>query len=100
LDLKQTGPAVCVLKYEEMIADFPTWLNKMLAHCQWKISVTLHEQLLEEAGRVRCKKCEDSNSHRRQITPGDHQRKLQPETIKYLNEYMADELLGFDYQIK
>jgi len=99
LNLQQAAPAICVLKYEEMIADFSTWLNKLLAHCQWQISATLHEQLLEEAGRGRRKKHEDPNSHRRQITPGDHKRKLQPETINYLNEYMAEVLLGFDYQI-
>jgi len=98
LELKGAGLAISVLKYEDMILDFQTWLNELLAHCQWEISSTLREQLLNEAGRNSHIKQEDTASHRRQVTPGEHKRKLQNVTVEYLNECLSDVLRGFGYQ--
>lgn len=99
LQVTAAYPDVCVLKYEEMIADFSTWLDHLLTYCQLEISDQLREKLLAEADRSSSKKKEELNRHRRQVTPGDHLRKLQPETIEYLNDYLADVLSGFGYPL-
>lgn len=41
---------------------------------------------------------EDLNSHKRQVQPGYHKRKLKPETIEILNDRFAEilETLGYD----
>lgn len=96
LGVTAVHPQVCVLKYEEMIADFPTWLDRLLTCCQLEISSHLRQELIDEARRSRQKK-EEISQHRRQVTPGEHLQKLKPETIDYLNEYLADVLEGFGY---
>ncbi len=98
INLQRSYSSVCALRYEDMIADFPTWLDKLLTHCQWQISSVLRDQLINEAEQAERKKSEDTTSHRRQVVPGDHKRKLKNETIKYLNEYLAEELYKFGYQ--
>lgn len=98
LELRRSCPAVCILRYEDMIADFTIWLEQLLAHCQWEISPSLRDQLLNEADWGRNIKQENTSSHRRQVTPGDYKRKLQTKTIDYLNEYLSDVLSEFGYR--
>jgi hypothetical protein len=88
-------PEVLLQSYERMVADFPGWLEALSAHLDLQGHPELTEQLLEEA-RFDVEK-EDEYSHRRQVTPGDHLRKLQPETIKQLNELLAPVLETFGY---
>jgi hypothetical protein len=80
-----------------MIGDFPTWLDRLLAYCQLEISAGLHQELLNEARRSSHKKQEEVSQHHRQVTPGEHRQKLKPETVDYLNNYLADVLEGFGY---
>jgi hypothetical protein len=40
---------------------------------------------------------EDIYKHKRQVTPGDHKRKLKPETIDILNQKTAEVLKLYDY---
>jgi hypothetical protein len=54
--------------------------------------------LLNEADLNTRGKQEDPGNHHRQVTPGDHKRKLQNETVEYLNDYLSDVLQGFGYQ--
>lgn len=97
IDLSQSGPAVMILRYEDMIADFATWLSRLLQHCQWEISQTLKEQLLNEALQTKSIKQEKTASHKRQVFPGDHKRKLEPQSIEYLNNYFSSILQELDY---
>jgi len=96
LDLVVKRPNVYVTTYENMISDFPVWLDSLLGYCDLKISSQLQQELLEEAHRSRLTK-EDASKHMRQVTPGDHQRKLQPETVAHLNSLFSDTLEGFKY---
>lgn len=98
LDLSRSYPGVCVLKYEDMIADFESWLNRLLAYCDWQISPALRDKLLAEASQTRSKKVEDVSKHRRQVIPGEHKRKLERPTVEYLDECFADILRGFGYE--
>ncbi len=98
LDLRKTGPGVTILRYEDMIADFPAWLNRLLEHCQWKISPSLKEKLLHEAMQAKSSKKEKTTSHKRQVFPGDHKRKLEPQTIDHLNNYFSSILNELGYK--
>jgi hypothetical protein len=84
-------PGAYLTRYEEMLTDFPRWLDNLLAYCQLSITPALRQRLLAEAQAARQQK-EDLSRHRRQATPGEHGRKLQPATITYLNDHLADVL--------
>lgn len=88
---------VYVTKYEDMMADFPTWLNGVLDYCELEVSPNLKLDLLEEARRSRPEK-ENISRHARQATPGDHKKKLQPATIERLDAVFSNILAGFKYE--
>lgn len=96
LDLLVDRPTVYLTTYEEMISDFQTWLDGLLDYCRLKISPQLKRQLLEEAVRSRPRE-ENVFKHIRQALPGDHQRKLQAQTIAHLNSVFSNILREFDY---
>jgi hypothetical protein len=75
-------PAILFLKYEEMVADFPGWLARLSQHLGLDGQTAALEQVKHRANFT--VKSEDKYSHRRQVSPGDHKRKLQPETIQRL----------------
>lgn len=89
-------PNVHWTKYEEMIADFESWLAKLLIHCGLDVSPKLREELVVEACNSRPDN-EEPKSHLRQVTPGDHRRKLQAGTITRLNHILEPELAWFGY---
>ena len=82
-----------LLRYEEMIEDFETFLNKArrLLPISDDVASEMHR-------RSRPKKKEDQNSHRRSGKPGGFRSKLQPETIALLNDRLSTVLERFDYQ--
>lgn len=75
---------VYLTSYEEMTADYQSWLENLLAACQLTISNELFQALIKENQRLQPKK-ENIHKHIRKGKPGDHQNKLKPETIEYLN---------------
>jgi hypothetical protein len=79
-----------------MVDDFPAWFDDLVEYCDLESSHPLKEVILREADEARHTK-EDIYRHRRQVTPGDHKRKLQPETIAILNSTFSDILKGFGY---
>lgn len=97
MDLLLPQPGVYLTTYERMIADFPAWLDSLLAACGFEISPDLRRCLLAEAYSSRPQR-ENIHSHLRQVTPGDHRRKLQPETIARLDDLFADVLRRFGYR--
>lgn len=88
---------VYITKYENMMADFPKWLNGVLDYCELEVSAALKQGLVDKAGKVRPKK-ENIARHARQATPGDHKRKLQPATIEHLDALFAGVLGKFEYK--
>ena len=82
------------LKYEQMVADFPSFLNKMsnwLSVYDEKIINRLVEEISFESRK------EDKHSHVRNVQPGDHLNKLKPATIEVLNRELKDILVTLDY---
>jgi hypothetical protein len=76
-------PNVLLVHYEELVTDFPRWLDRVVDHLDLRHGPTMKSLLNKH--RVSVAR-EDKNRHVRQITPGDHDRKLRPETIEQLNE--------------
>jgi hypothetical protein len=84
------------LRYEDMVADFPTWLDRLSSHTGLSTeTVAIHD--IRNAADFTVKE-EDIYAQRRQVTPGDYLRKLQPETIKALNIKFGGILDKFGYK--
>lgn len=84
-----------LLRYEDMVLDTDGWLGKISAFIDQPITPELVEILGEKIDFT--VKSEDASKHKRQVTPGDHLRKLKPETIKKMTAQMKDELQYFGY---
>jgi hypothetical protein len=82
------------LKYEQMVADFPSFLNKM---SKWLgvYDEAIINRLVKEISFESRK--EDKHSHVRNVQPGDHLNKLKPETIEVLNTELKDVLTTLKY---
>ena len=94
-------PNVKLIRYEEMVLNYPEWLSGFLSafsHIdvpQRKIlglidspnsfSQINHRLSDKYQNEFTIPQSEDIYRHKRQITPGDHQDKLKPETIEILN---------------
>jgi len=68
-----------LLTYEEMVTNFKSYLKKMLDWCE----LSEHFQPMSSFDRFKPPK-EDIYAHKRQVTPGDHKRKLTPQTVNQL----------------
>jgi hypothetical protein len=88
---------VLFLKYEDMVTDFPTWLNEIFKHLQMTPSEQLVKELID--GAI-FEVTEDIYSHKRQVKAGDHRRKLQVNTIKQLNLQFQDILETYGWLTK
>ncbi len=86
---------VLFLKYEDMVTDFDAWLNRLLAF----LDLGTSQQLIDEikAGASFNVSKEDIYKHKRQVKPGEHKRKLQPETVDFLNSRVKEVLDLFGY---
>lgn len=86
---------VLFLKYEDMISDFKSWLGKLVDFS----GLNLGEEAIESVFKTAnfSVENEDRKSHKRQVTPGDHKRKLKKETIDALNSHFRKILEGFNF---
>jgi len=96
-------PNVLVVRYEEMVTDFPTWAK--MAVSPLDLTLSQIDQLLQEFGpefnniqeltpdRI----LKGEVSFVRKMYPGDYLDKLKPETIEYINERMESFLSFFGY---
>lgn len=88
-------PNVLFLKYEEMVTDFASWLEKLLDFLDSRLSDELLNEIKALANFNVVK--EDKFRHKRQVTPGDHERKLKKETVEQLNGMLKELLDMFEY---
>jgi hypothetical protein len=94
---------VVFLRYEEMVYDYSKWIEKFLSVFSCFISIpsiipAIHKELFNKYNGEFSVPRENIYSHKRQVTPGDHKRKLSTQTIKELNDQFSDilELLQYD----
>lgn len=90
-------PNVLFLKYEDMVTNFTSWIGKVIDFFQFAPSQKILDEIMQKANFEVRK--ENIYAHKRQVKPGDHQRKLQPKTIKAINEKCSEILGLFDYAI-
>lgn len=88
---------VLLLKYEDMVERFPSWLHKLSAFLTPINKEDVLNKIIDETSFV--VKKEDKNSFIRNIKPGDHKNKLRPETIDALNKLFYSSMLKLGYEI-
>lgn len=91
-------PNTIVLSYEEMVLAFPNWLGKVIA--AFPLANPEETRAVVEArhaNTVAAGEQEDVWAHKRKVTPGDHREKLQPQTIRRLDEIFAPVLEKLGY---
>ena len=89
-------PNVCLARYERLVTDFDGWLAEIVKFLDFQPSAALVEGFRKGANfDVK----EDVKKHKRQVTPGDHARKLKPETIEKLNTLLGDVLTRLQYPL-
>ncbi|MEA3210607.1 MAG: hypothetical protein QOE70_3664 [Chthoniobacter sp.] len=90
-------PHVLLAKYEKLVTDFDGWLAEITAFMEVKPAQRTLDEL---RGAAEFKVEESAARHKRQVTPGDHQRKLKPETVARLNELFAEDLRAFGWPVE
>lgn len=95
-DLKKEHPGMLVCKYEKMVERTDEWRADIAAFFDMEMTSQLWDKLDRlisfDVNR------EDVTKHKRQVTPGDHARKLLPTTISILNSRFFDLMQTFGYE--
>ena len=103
------------IKYEDMISNYPAWLDKFLsAFSHFDISsnqslelaslpnsvAKIHQKLSEKyKDEFTVPIHENIYRHKRQVNPGDHKNKLHPDTIEILNSEFKNILDLLSYRL-
>lgn len=94
-DFLQAHANARLLRYEDMVRDFRGFLDDVIDYWGLSVDAATRERLLALADfHV---SSEDVRSHKRQVTPGDHRRKLAPDTVRWLTDQFADVLGALGY---
>lgn len=81
-----------LLRYEDMLEEWPRFERGLTSVLEYS-----EDDLAELRRRATPPETEDPTAHRRQGRPGDHRRKLRPETIARLDRILAPTLAAFGY---
>lgn len=85
---------ICISKYEDMIENFEDWF---LTACRG-IGVNESDKLIKLCQKMRPGSVvESEKKHKRQVTPGDHRRKLSKNTICELDSILKEVLIKCRY---
>lgn len=95
LEMFGKKPDVLLLRYEDMLTNFNNWLVDLVRFTNLKPSEKILNSIVKNAN-FSVKK-EDVKSHKRQVTPGDHKRKLKKETIEIMNSELNEILKELNY---
>jgi hypothetical protein len=92
---KLKGLDAKVYRYEDIIFDKQRWAEDMVAH----LGLPAPAEAVSKAVAANDVKPtdEDPSRHVRKVAPGDHADKLKPETIRKLNEGLAEILERYSY---
>jgi hypothetical protein len=89
---------VLLLKYEEMITQFGSWLQKLSAFLGLKDNTEALDAIVAKTS-FKVEK-EDPHSFIRNIKAQDHKDKLKPETIAKLTALFKNELMQLEYDLE
>lgn len=95
--LRDSHDDLLVLRYEDMVERTEDWLGAMAGFLDQPLDAALRAELAPHADFRVAR--EDASSHKRQVTPGDHARKLQPDTIARLNETLGPVMRAMGYPV-
>jgi hypothetical protein len=90
-------PNTILLTYEEMVSNFKSFLLKAIFGTQICPPIEVIEQIVNEASSP--SEEEDIYRHKRQVTPGDHKRKLSREVIDKINKTVGPLLTKLGYSL-
>ena len=98
--LNLSAPDVTLVTYEEMVSNFPSWLRKVVEPFDFN---PIYKSFLMKKLCIKYKnefRPDPSNPHKRNVKPGEHRRKLKPETIAELNRQLAPYLEATGYPLR
>lgn len=90
-------PNVTLVKYEDMVGDYRAWLTDFSRPFPLRDRQQTIESLVAQSADFFPKRSGDALSHVRHVTPGDYKAKLQPATIRQLDELFSDVLDALGY---
>ncbi len=85
-----------VVRYEQMVLDFPSWLERVLAPFEFRMPGIVKTRFAFRY-RNEFQAESDPRAHKRNVLPGDYLRRLQPQTIDQLNAIFEPELRALKY---
>lgn len=88
---------ISILKYEDMVTDLRAWLPSAIQAFGSEQEEKMIAELFETYAQEFIPPKEEQQKHKRKMTPGDHIKKLKPETTEILNSIFKDELELFGY---
>jgi hypothetical protein len=91
--LGETALKLC--RYEDIVFDKAKLVNELCLQFGLDVSPARRGRIASVLDQRPAE--ENIHSHVRQVTPGDHRRKLKPSTIEQLNRALADVLLKYGY---
>lgn len=92
------NPRVTWVRYEEMVTDYRSWLEKFTAPFPIEDRRRCIDELAQEASQLFPKRDRDVVNHVRHVSPGDYREKLKPSTISRLDDIFADTLAQLGYE--
>ena len=90
-------PNVTLLKYEEMVLDYRSWLTKFIEPFPIADRLKVVDDLVVQAPAFFPRRGGDELNHVRHVTPGDFRSKLRPSTIGQLDEIFSGTLDALGY---
>lgn len=94
-DILATHDDVLLLRYEEMVTQPELWLHRCLRFLEQPLTPELQVALAKHMDFDIDQEYPDR--HKRQVTPGDHRRKLDAATIAAMTQGLEPMLSSFDY---
>ncbi len=91
-------PNVILVKYEEMVTNYRSWMEKFIKPFPLDDKEKIVDELVAQSPTFFPKRTTDVMTHVRHVTPGDHNNKLKPSTINQLNEIFSDTLDALGYK--
>lgn len=86
---------VLFLRYEDMVADFESWLRRLANHVAGHANEETIGALLAESDFTVDR--ENPYAHKRSVTPGAHRTKLREETVRRIEEAFAPLMAPLGY---
>ncbi len=91
-------PNVTLVKYEEMVTDYRSWLEKFIRPFPIDDPSKVIDDLVAQSPQFFPQRPVDEMRHVRHVAPGDHRAKLQASTIRQLNSIFSKALEALDYE--